>query len=398
MNTDAGFPCIAADVVVDPPAGAHRIVCRTSTRRYFRLGVREGGFLAALDGRRDPAALAADMGFTAAQVEALLAWFGRNGLLAGSGAAPTAAALPWHRRALEALAHTDRWRVTLANPDRFLDRHRRAVGALFSRAAMAAYLALLLLPAVACIVAPGLLGEAYRAYRLDLPWTQWALLYAMLLAMNVLHELAHAATCKHFGGKVEKIGLMFMYLQPVLYCDVSDSWRFRDPNQRIAVAAAGIFLQFVLGGLVLTAWLFTASPVLLLFCLVNVALALLNLFPLVKLDGYWMLVHALDEPNLRQRGLESLDTAFRALVGRPRAGARPLEPAALAFGVGHAVAVPAFWLLGLWGLHRLVARASEPLALGLVAMFAAPLLYRALRAAIAYAGALRAPLAAGETR
>ena len=386
---------IAADVTVDPPSGAHRIVHRASTRRYFRLGVREAGFLAALDGHRDPAALAADTGFTPAQRDMLLAWFERNGLLAGSGDAAAAPSAPWYRRVGSALAHTDRWRVTLANPDRMLDRHRGVVDALFSRPALATWLALLLLPAAVCIAAPSLLADAYRSYTLDLPWWQWATLYAMVLAMNVLHELAHAATCKHYGGKVEKIGLMFMYLQPVLFCDVSDSWRFRDGNHRIAVAAAGIFLQFVLGAGVLTAWLFTGAPVLLVFCLVNLALALLNLFPLVKLDGYWMLVHVLDEPNLRQRGLDSLDAMVRRVVARPLPGARPVAPAALAFGIGHAIAVPGFWLLGLWGVHRLASRVSESLALGLVALFAAPLAYRALKAGAAYVGALRASPVAG---
>lgn len=382
------YPRKSPMIVIDPSNGTHRIVHRAQGRAYFRLGQREADYLDALDGSRSREALLADRegGFREDQVAYLLQWYEEQGLLEGSE--PEDAVVParsWPRRVADIIVRPDLWRVTLVNPDAFLNRHRGAVDALFSPVAMSVYLFSLLLPIVVAVIAPSLAIDAFEQRAEPKGFSAWLTLYAMVLGMNVLHELAHAFTCKHFGGKVEKIGLMFMYLQPVMYCDVTDSWRFKQASQKIAVSGAGIFLQFVLTGLAMTAWMFTGDAILLYFSFINVFIALFNLFPLIKLDGYWMLVHWLDEPNLRHRGMEALDTVFRRIVARPNPGSRPVRPAFLAFGIGHGLAVPMFWLLGLYGIHRLLSRVSEPLALFMVAVFGAPLAYRAIKAAIGYA-------------
>jgi len=211
----------------------------------------------------------------------------------------------------------------------------------------------------------------------------------LLVVMNTLHEFAHAAACKHFGGKVERIGLMFMYLHPVPYCDVSDSWRFANSNHRIAVAASGIFFQTVLSTLALSAWMVTGWSVLAAFAGVSLALAVFNFFPLVKLDGYWMLVHALREPNLKQKALGSVDQLLRRALSRERGPRRPLRPVLVAFGAGHVLSVPLFWALGLTGLYRYGSKLSPLLAALLVALFAAPLLYRAAKAGFLYLQSLQ---------
>jgi putative peptide zinc metalloprotease protein len=382
------FPRKSPTIAIDPSNGTHRIIHRAQSRSYFRLGEREADYLDALDGSRSREALLADRdgGFREDQVAYLLQWYEEQGLL--EGFEPVEVDEPkrsWLRRVTDIIVRPDLWRITLVNPDAFLDRNRRAVDALFSPVAMSVYLFLLLLPIVVAVISPSLAIDAFEQRVEPKGLWIWLTLYAMVLGMNVLHELAHALACKHFGGKVEKIGLMFMYLQPVMYCDVTDSWRFNQASQKIAVAGAGMFLQFVLAGISMTGWLFTANSILLCFTFINIFIALFNLFPLIKLDGYWMLVHWLDEPNLRHRGMEALDTVFRRIVARPLPDSRPVRPAFLAFGVGHGIAVPMFWLLGLYGIHRLLSKVSEPLALFVVAVFGLPLAYRAVKAAIGYA-------------
>jgi putative peptide zinc metalloprotease protein len=255
-----------------------------------------------------------------------------------------------------------------------LDRHRKLVDSLFSLPALVAYLFVLFLPFGVGFVAPEVLRAAFWHFEPGMAAMDWLLFYLSMLAVNVLHELAHAAACKHYGGRVERIGLMLLYLQPVLFCDVSDSWRFREKHQKIVVAAAGIFLQLLLASAALTIWLFWSQPLLLWFALTNIALAAINLIPFVKLDGYWMLVHWLDEPNLRQKGAEALASGFRRTLGR--ADARRFKPVIIAFAIGHGVTVPAFWLMGMSSVYRLVAHLSVPAAWGVVALFGLPLLMR----------------------
>ena len=46
----------------------------------------------------------------------------------------------------------------------------------------------------------------------------------MLLVIGFVHESAHGLTCKHYGGEVHSMGLMFLYFTPCFYVDVTESW------------------------------------------------------------------------------------------------------------------------------------------------------------------------------
>ena len=38
--------------------------------------------------------------------------------------------------------------------------------------------------------------------------------WLLLMVLGFIHETAHGLTCKHFGGQVHSMGLMFLYLMP----------------------------------------------------------------------------------------------------------------------------------------------------------------------------------------
>ncbi len=383
---DHEAPRRRAGVIIDPPVGDRRIVSIPASGRYFRLGLREAAFLERLDGACSRATLQQRNGLalTAEQVDRLIQWFAANNLLE-TAASDAASARPqsWRDRAIN-LAHPDRWRIHLTNPDRFLDRYRALVDALFSRPALGIYLFVIMAPALVFVAWPQPVAPSSLEMVPALSFAGWVALYLMLLSMNVLHELAHAVACKHFGGRVERIGLMFMFLHPVLYCNVSDSWRFTDANRKIVVSFAGVFLQLLLTCAATTAWLFSKSPVLLFFMLVNTGIAVFNLFPFIKLDGYWMLVHLLDEPNLTKKGLWSVDRMIRRLV-EPRGPRQAVQPVILVFGVFHAISVAVFWISGLYGIHHYCSILSPVLGWIATAAFGLPLAWRATRAGFAYA-------------
>lgn len=382
-------PRLSPQVVIDPAHDERRIVHKPATNEYFRFGLREAAFLESLDGTRTVASMtgAGDCGFNPEEVAFLLERFSEMRLLAGQEAAAEARALPWWRRLSGFVTNTQKWRMKLASPDAFLDRHRGLVDAMFSVPALAVYLGIVFIPALLFLADPEQVRLALGRFDPNLSTTGWVLLYVGLLITNVLHEFAHAAACKHYGGRVERIGIMLMYLQPVLYCDVSDSWRFREVQHKVVVAAAGLVLQVVLAALATSLWVFWGDSTLIAFAVANVGLVLLNLIPFVKLDGYWILVHLLGEPNLRQKGLDAIDAGLRRLLRRQ--DDRASKPAVIAFALGHIMVVPAFWLLGLSTLYRYACRVSIPLAWAMVAIFGLPLTARALRFA---AGWLRATL------
>ena len=66
-------------------------------------------------------------------------------------------------------------------------------------------------------------------------------------SVKVLHELGHALTCRRFGGRCHELGFMLLVFTPCLYCNVSDAWLLNDKWRRIAISAAGIVVEVMVG-------------------------------------------------------------------------------------------------------------------------------------------------------
>jgi putative peptide zinc metalloprotease protein len=168
------------------------------------------------------------------------------------------------------------------------------------------------------------------------------------LALHVLvHEAAHALTCKHFGRRVNRAGIGWYFLAPVAFVDTSDIWAAaRLP--RILVSAAGPYSNLILsGGSALAAhFLAPGDPnnALWSFSLTGYVLALVNLNPLLELDGYYIVMDLLEIPNLRARAMAYLGAV---LCGRsqtePRLGAVFMVFGAASLAYGIAVGVGVLW-------------------------------------------------------
>src|SRR5207247_11034582 len=89
-----------------------------------------------------------------------------------------------------------------------------------------------------------------RLYRIS---TIWLVLAVSFLVVSA-HEFAHGLTCKHFGGAVHEIGFMLIYLQPALYCNVSDAWLFPKTSTRLWVGVSGPYFELVMWALATVLW------------------------------------------------------------------------------------------------------------------------------------------------
>ncbi|MBU1750085.1 MAG: M50 family metallopeptidase [Chloroflexi bacterium] len=135
------------------------------------------------------------------------------------------------------------------------------------------------------------------------------LLYGSVAVVIVVHELAHALTCVHFGGHVHKMGIMLYYITLAAYADTSDAWLFPSRWQRAGVSLAGPLSTLVFGSL--GAWLWWLAPVgsmfshlALMLMLATVPFSLANLNPFLEFDGYYVLSDLTGIPNLRRRSFE----------------------------------------------------------------------------------------------
>jgi putative peptide zinc metalloprotease protein len=143
-----------------------------------------------------------------------------------------------------------------------------------------------------------------------------ALVVAYYLTIFI-HESSHALTCKHYGRMVPKGGFLLYYLMPAFYVDVTDAW-LEPWRHRIAIFWAGPYSGFVLAGLAsLLVWVLPPGIVSTVFFKLAVAAYLtnlLNLMPLLLLDGYWILEQWVEIPQLRERALAFVGGPFWRLV------------------------------------------------------------------------------------
>jgi hypothetical protein len=124
--------------------------------------------------------------------------------------------------------------------------------------------------------------------------------------VTVVHKFAHGLTCKHFGGQLREMGFMLIYLQPAMYCNVSDAWLFPERAKRLWVTFSGAYLEITIWALAILLWRMaephtTVNTLSLLVMATSGVKTLFNLNPLIKLDGYYLLSDWLEIPNLRAR-------------------------------------------------------------------------------------------------
>ncbi len=190
----------------------------------------------------------------------------------------------------------------------------------------------------------------------DLPrllsYSSIPLIVAVVFLVVTMHEFAHGLTCKHFGGEVHELGFFLVYLQPALYCNVSDAWLFPEKSKRLWVGFAGPYFELFLWGLAtLTWWLTDVETWINYLALIVVTTSgiktLFNFNPLIKLDGYYLLSDWLEIPNLRKKGFACFSGAFKRLFGVrvPLLEQMPARELRLCMMYGLVAGIGSMWLL-----------------------------------------------------
>ena len=211
-----------------------------------------------------------------------------------------------------------RLRWSMGDPDHFMDRTIPYLRFCFTRGFVLASLALFAAYFVVLAVKwPEFTGALSDLYHFRMSGADLLVLWLTGLCVIAAHELAHGYTCKHFGGQVHEIGAMLLYFEPAFFCNVNDAWTFPDLRARLWVTAAGSWIQMVLASLAALVW-WAATPDTLIY---QVALAvvliggittvIVNLNPLIPLDGYYALIDWLEVANLRQRAFRHLSWLVR---------------------------------------------------------------------------------------
>ena len=138
------------------------------------------------------------------------------------------------------------------------------------------------------------------------------------------HESAHGCTVKHYGGGVHSMGFMLMYFMPCFFCDSTEVYVYGQKWARIYTALAGIWSELVFCSFITIVW-WATSPGLwvhdlayLLIVITGIGVVLLNINPLVKLDGYFIFTELIGVTDLKEKSTAYLSTwCKRYICGLP---------------------------------------------------------------------------------
>ncbi|MFN9436733.1 MAG: hemolysin D [Planctomycetota bacterium] len=163
----------------------------------------------------------------------------------------------------------------------------------------------------------------YQEFRGKLPTFEqffaannWIWLGLTMGIVKICHEFGHGLSCKKFGGECHEMGLMFLVFTPCLYCNVSDSWMLPNKWQRVFIGAAGMYIELILASIATFLWWFSEDGMFHFLCLsvmfiCSVSTVVFNGNPLLRFDGYYILMDILEIPNLRQKANEILKRWFQ---------------------------------------------------------------------------------------
>ena len=131
---------------------------------------------------------------------------------------------------------------------------------------------------------------------IDVP--QLAGAFALVMGGIVFHEVGHAAALTSRGQPSGAIGFgLYAGFLPVFYTDLSRSWRL-PMRDRIVVSLGGVYAQLIYSALLIGASMPRQSDFLMAAGLGSAVLALFQLIPIARSDGFWILADLLDEPKL----------------------------------------------------------------------------------------------------
>jgi multidrug efflux pump subunit AcrA (membrane-fusion protein) len=207
-------------------------------------------------------------------------------------------------------------RLSAFDPDPLLDRMIGKVGFFFTPAFLVLSAAVIVLGLGIAVTEWGdITRDLERLWRVEMVLVAWLIIFAVTTA----HEFAHSLTCKRFGGHVHEMGFLLIYFQLAFYCNVSDAWLFPEKSKRLWVTTAGPYFEMFLWALAVITWRVTEpgtwpSAVALVVVATSAVKLFINLNPLIKLDGYYLLSDALGIHNLRARAFGYLKRRLSALA------------------------------------------------------------------------------------
>lgn len=410
------------DLVIVPEPGGAATVKDPVSLKYFRLGAREHWLLRQMrrpitpdELRRRHNADRGDDPLSAGEALAFCAAMSRCGLLVGADGAG------------DSPPRSERWnplaiKLPGVDPTPLLDRLGGLGRCLYSWPAAAAAIGAALVVAALLLGRADVLVAELRAIASASDPRLALVGVGVLVVTKFWHELGHALAGRRMGCECHDAGVVLLALAPCAYCDVSDAWTLTSRGRRAVVALGGVYFELLLATAAAAAWLvlqpgLPRSVAVITAVVASASTVFVNLNPLVRFDGYYLLADACGVANLHQQSRAALWGGLRRWIAGSKAEQQQLDaPRPLLALYAVASTIYLFALLGvlLWAarqaaaaygvgalgdalLAAVAAGLTTILALGAWRLVSAPMPGKRLAAALRLAGvaAIGAAIVAG---
>lgn len=207
--------------------------------------------------------------------------------------------LPIGARLVTVLSKWLNCQATWSGVDRFFSRlHCSGLRLLFTPGGVAVLSILAAVGLAAGLVQSSAWLAALHPIRLE---HEFALLTGVIVSI-LSHELSHGLAVKSFGREVPRVGIGWHWIAPMVFVDTSDIW-LAHRRARVWVSLSGPFANLVIAGVAAgtAAALTPSQPVLWQLATINLVLVIINLTPLLELDGYYTLMDLFERPRLRSQ-------------------------------------------------------------------------------------------------
>lgn len=142
----------------------------------------------------------------------------------------------------------------------------------------------------------------------------FAVVAALVVVGALIHEVGHATAGHRYDCSGIEIGCGWYIYFPVLYTDLSDTWKL-PRMQRAVVDIAGLYFQGVFLAVLVTLFMYTGNPVYSHAVMLSGFSIVAALNPFLRLDGYWLLSDLGGIANLRQQSQQLLIAIGRWVAG-----------------------------------------------------------------------------------
>lgn len=139
------------------------------------------------------------------------------------------------------------------------------------------------------------------------------------ILVKIVHEMGHALTATKYGVPVPVMGIAFIVMYPVLYSETTNAWKLQSRRDRIYIAIAGVMAEVALASVALLLWHMLspglAQSVCFMVAIVSLATSIaINVNPLMRYDGYYLVSDLMGFDNLQDRALAFMKWHLRRFL------------------------------------------------------------------------------------